>query len=261
MTYHEDEDIYKKRGKTRQNLKVRDKRKKVAKDYVLETKPSRNYTYNSTTANQNAYENALGPKPRSRQKNYLDKARKPVVDKPRNVKQAIPRRQRSESPPAKHLRSRNGRNKGKADCCSFCRPEISKRMYDAFSTKMTIKNEVDRYQQEQEELERDALINEASAYDNYSDLMKSKCRCKKGEEDDEGHGTESPGQDGFSSGAQDENEVGNVSEGESESEVESDSESEMDEEYGDYHRISRSDEGIKEMETAAEGWELVDGEV
>jgi hypothetical protein len=39
------------------------------------------------------------------------------------------KRFRTESPPPKHHRRRNGFNKGKYPCCSFCRPEISKRAY------------------------------------------------------------------------------------------------------------------------------------
>jgi len=41
----------------------------------------------------------------------------------------IEKRHGSESPPPKHLRHRSGRNKGRhAKCCSFCSPEISRRM-------------------------------------------------------------------------------------------------------------------------------------
>ena len=40
-----------------------------------------------------------------------------------------PKRSRTESPPPKHKRDKSGINKGNHKCCSFCRPEISNRIY------------------------------------------------------------------------------------------------------------------------------------
>lgn len=41
----------------------------------------------------------------------------------------IEKRSRTESPPPKSYRRRNGFNRGNYVCCSFCRPEIKKRAY------------------------------------------------------------------------------------------------------------------------------------
>jgi hypothetical protein len=55
-----------------------------------------------------------------------DKSMK-YIDTPSNL---VPqKRQRTESPPPKHKRNRNGFNRGNVNCCSYCRPEIVKRAY------------------------------------------------------------------------------------------------------------------------------------
>jgi hypothetical protein len=54
---------------------------------------------------------------------------------------------RSESPPAKKHRDRRGRNKGCPGGCSFCRPEIHKRMYDLAATGRAVRDWKSQYRQ------------------------------------------------------------------------------------------------------------------
>jgi hypothetical protein len=49
---------------------------------------------------------------------------------------------RSESPPPKAKRGRKGCNKGHANACSFCRPEICKRMEAEADIKRHVRNEM-----------------------------------------------------------------------------------------------------------------------
>lgn len=63
-------------------------------------------------------------------------------------------RNRSESPPPKCKRGGKGTNKGHADACSYCRPEICKRMEKEASTKQFVR-EVIAHQAEYMEEDQD----------------------------------------------------------------------------------------------------------
>ena len=52
-------------------------------------------------------------------------------------------RSRTESPPAKCHRTKKGINKGKPPGCSYCRPEISKRMLNTFHINNEVKQQFD----------------------------------------------------------------------------------------------------------------------
>lgn len=152
------DDIYKQRGKTRQNLKFKDKKKKLIKDYD-EARQEANWglrTYKQPSSgcglvSLDQYENAL-PKKITASKIAQAKTRKPLVNRPKNLPGVTRPRTRTESPPPKNKRDRNGKNKGKPRVCTFCRPEIAKRMYSMFDTKLGIKADFEEYLDDSETL-------------------------------------------------------------------------------------------------------------
>ena len=58
----------------------------------------------------------------------------------KNKREGHNRRSRSESPPPKKYRDKCGINRGKANCCSYCRPEYSTRIEKVANTRMFIRN-------------------------------------------------------------------------------------------------------------------------
>ena len=151
-------DQHKLRGKTRQNLKSKDKKKKQAQEYLKETQ------YKIATAAykkaNNGYDNALQANSKTGQKlTKTNKTAKPVktrktlIDKPKSVNKSNYKRDRTDSPPPKCKRNRRGKNKGKPSACSFCRPEIGKRMDLMVTNQREIKMEVDQFEMDKVEMD------------------------------------------------------------------------------------------------------------